>query len=73
MKTFWKAACYSSRAGRKKKVLMSCQHRHRDEGAAGACANKMERIHDDPRRYWTTMEIVLAPVGSRLPDGKIVR
>jgi hypothetical protein len=70
---FWRAVAQASRAGRRHRTLDKCGHRHRSDASASACAEAMDKARPNARRRWTTQEIVFYRVGSRLPDGRIVR
>ena len=66
MKSFWIAAAYSTRAGHRKKMLDSCEHRHRTQRAARRCADgQPARVRPGVIRMWRAAEIVMVKMGER--------
>lgn len=61
---YWIAAAYSTRAGYRKKMLDSCEHRHRTRAAAQRCADgQPRRVRPGVVRLWWPEEIFLVPAG----------
>lgn len=60
--THWKAALYSTRAGRYKKALGYCEHKHGSKTAASNCARRLNRQNFNSRVWWQLIEIAMRPV-----------
>lgn len=67
------AACYSSRAGFRKKRLDACGHYHHTRETAQRCAKRMTRERPNARRIWRTETIVwfLFPKTSRMNTPRV--
>ncbi len=77
---YWIAQRMTSEVGlRGKPVHPHCVHRHYTRETAQKCAEAIERRVNRRRlrgrraEVWRPIEIVMVPVGGRLPDGRLVR